>query len=96
MIEAMACGTPVIAFRNGSVPEIIDDGVTGFVVNDVDEAVEATRRARTLDRRLCRRTFEERFSVARMTNDYLRLYDRLIERDYPTSVRRSAVRRSAA
>jgi glycosyltransferase involved in cell wall biosynthesis len=73
----MACGTPVIAFRKGSVPEVIDDGVTGFVVNDVDEAVRAVGRLGELSRRRCRQVFEERFSDERMTRDYLAVYRRL-------------------
>jgi glycosyltransferase involved in cell wall biosynthesis len=79
MIESMACGTPVVAYRHGSVPEIIDDGVTGFVVDDLDAAVRATRRAVELDRRACRESFERRFSVERMARDYLDLYARSAE-----------------
>ena len=74
MIEAMACGTPVIAFRNGSVPEVIEDGVTGFIVRDMAEAVAAVRRIDRLDRREVRATFEERFTVERMALDYLAIY----------------------
>lgn len=77
MIEAMACGTPVIAWRKGSVPEVIDEGVTGFVVDDVDEAVAAVERVPTLSRRRCREVFERRFGVGRMAEDYLALYARL-------------------
>jgi glycosyltransferase involved in cell wall biosynthesis len=77
MIEAMACGTPVIAWRNGSVPEVIDDGVTGFVVDSVEDAVEAVGRATWLDRSRCRKVFEERFDVGRMARDYLEVYRRL-------------------
>jgi glycosyltransferase involved in cell wall biosynthesis len=80
MIEAMACGTPVVAFRRGSVPEVIDDGVTGFVVDTIDDAVAAVGACGSLDRRRIRATFEERFSATRMTDDYLRLYQDLIER----------------
>jgi glycosyltransferase involved in cell wall biosynthesis len=79
MIEAMACGTPVIAFRCGSVPEVIDDGVTGFVVDSVDEAVAAVRRIGEIDRRAVRRAFLARFSAERMAHDYLALYGRLRE-----------------
>lgn len=79
MIEALACGTPVIAFRRGSVEEIIENGVTGFIVNSMEEAVEAAGRIDLLDRRACRRAFEERFSVRRMTDEYLRAYRRVIE-----------------
>src|SRR6516164_3074739 len=78
VIEAMANGTPVIAFRRGSVPEIIDHGVTGVIVDSVDEAVAAVPLARTLDRVAIRRRFEERFSVGRMARDYLALYSELL------------------
>lgn len=74
MIEAMACGTPVIAYRQGSVPEVIDPGVTGFVVNDLPSAIEAAAAVGRLDRGRCREQFEQRFGVARMADDYLRLY----------------------
>jgi glycosyltransferase involved in cell wall biosynthesis len=77
MIEAMACGTPVIAFPCGSVPEVMEDGVTGFVVRDADEAVAAVGRVAGLDRGRCRAVFEERFSAARMARDYLALYERV-------------------
>ena len=74
MIEALACGTPVIAFRRGSVPEILQDGVNGFVVDDVDGAVAATRDIESIDRRACRRYFETHFAVERMAADYLNIY----------------------
>lgn len=74
MVEAMACGTPVIAFRRGSVPEIIDEGVSGYIVEDVGEAVKAVECAGALDRRICRGAFEERFSAARMCRDYVAAY----------------------
>ncbi len=77
MIEAMACGTPVIAFRRGSVPEILDDGLTGFICRNVEDAVAAVRRVEGLSRQGCRRVFEERFSARRMALDYLELYSRL-------------------
>ena len=79
MAEAMACGTPVIAYRRGSVPEIIEEGVTGFIVHDVEEAVRAAERIPTLNRSRCRQRFEERFSAARMARDYLAIYQRLVE-----------------
>jgi glycosyltransferase involved in cell wall biosynthesis len=78
LIEAMACGTPVIAYRCGSVPELIDDGVTGFIVDDLDAATHAVPKIRELDRNLCRRRFEERFSATRMAQDYVTIYQRLI------------------
>jgi glycosyltransferase involved in cell wall biosynthesis len=78
MIEAMACGTPVIAFRRGSVPEVMDDGVTGFIVDSVDEAIRAVQRVDGLSRAECRRVFEERFGASRMASDYLAVYQRLV------------------
>ena len=79
MVEAMACGTPVVGFRNGAVPEIIREGVSGFVVDNLDDAVKATERALLLSRRRCRDDFERRFAVERMARDYLHLYDGLLE-----------------
>jgi len=77
MIEAMACGTPVIAFRSGSVPEIIEDGTTGFIVNSLDEAVAAVRLAARLDRSNVRAAFDKRFTAERMAVDYLTIYGEL-------------------
>lgn len=74
MIEAMACGTPVIAFRCGSVPEVINDGVTGFIVDDVAGAVAAVGRIGALDRARVRATFERRFDIARVAEDYVAVY----------------------
>ena len=79
MIEAMACGTPIIAYACGSVPEVMDDGVTGFVVNDIEKAVEAIRRVRDLSRARCREVFEKRFTASRMANDYVNVYTRLAD-----------------
>jgi len=79
MIEAIACGTPVIAFRRGSVPEIIEDGVTGFVVDSCEGALRALGRVPALDRRAVRASFERRFTARRMARDYLRIYDGLLE-----------------
>jgi glycosyltransferase involved in cell wall biosynthesis len=78
MIEALACGTPVIAFRRGSVPEVLADGVTGFVVDGVEEAARAVSRVAGLNRQTCRQVFEERFDAARMARDYLEVYRRLV------------------
>lgn len=77
-IEAMACGTPVIALRRGSVPELIDDGVCGFLCDDVDEAVGAVHRLHQIDRRRCRETFERRFTSERMASDYVEIFQRVI------------------
>ena len=80
MIEAMACGTPVLAFGSGSVPEIIDHGVTGLIVRSVEEAVAAMPRLLSLDRKAVRRRFEERFSATRMARDYVSVYEALLRR----------------
>ena len=77
MIEAMACGTPVIAFRNGSVPEVLQDGLTGFIVDSEAEAVAAIARIPTLDRDLIRAEFDRRFTSRHMAQNYLKLYSRL-------------------
>jgi glycosyltransferase involved in cell wall biosynthesis len=86
MIEAMACGAPVIAYRRGSVPEIVDPGVTGWVVNSDEEAYAACRRASMLDRLRVRRRFEERFTAERMMRDYLELYMRHANADAGATV----------
>src|SRR5262249_49530925 len=78
MIEAMACGTPVIAYGQGSVPEVIDDGVNGFIVEDADAAVRVIRDIGSFDRVACRRRFEQRFTASRMSSQYLRLYEKLL------------------
>jgi len=81
MIEAMACGTPVIAYDRGSVPEVMEDGVTGFIVRETHEAADAVGRVRNLSRARCREVFERRFTVGRMANDYINLYERMLRRD---------------
>jgi len=78
MIEAMACGTPVIAYPRGAVPEVLEDGVTGWIVEGIEEAVQAVDRVPALSRARCRQVFEERFSASRMARDYLRLYKKLL------------------
>jgi glycosyltransferase involved in cell wall biosynthesis len=78
MMESMACGTPVIAYPHGSVPEIIDDGISGFLVHSQEEAARAVGRISDIDRKWCRKRFEERFTAKRMTEDYLALYERLV------------------
>jgi glycosyltransferase involved in cell wall biosynthesis len=80
VIEAMACGTPVIAWDHGSVPELIEDGVTGFIVRSEEEAVAAVARIDELDREVIRSTFERRFSATAMARNYLKLYGALIRR----------------
>ena len=85
-IEAMANGTPVVAWRRGAVPEVIDEGVTGFIVDGIDEAVDAVPRAATLDRRAICRRFEERFTVERMARDYVALYNEVLCRSSVSAV----------
>lgn len=85
MIEAMACGTPVIAFRSGSVPEVIDDGLSGFIVDSIPGAVEAVARLARLDRAKVRATFDRRFTAERMTRDYLAVYRGLAGARPPTT-----------
>jgi glycosyltransferase involved in cell wall biosynthesis len=80
MIEAMACGTPVLAFRHGSVSEMVHQGVTGAVADTMDEAVRMLPRVTALDRRAVRRRFEQRFSSARMANDYVAVHRSLLKR----------------
>ena len=80
MIEAMACGTPVIAYSHGAVPEVMEQGRTGYVVEELDDAVEAVRRLSRLSRARCREVFEERFTAARMARDYVAVYERLVAR----------------
>ena len=83
-IEAMACGTPVIAYPHGSVPVLVEDGVTGFIVRNVNEAARAVRNLSKASRRMCYETYMERFSAERMANDYLAIYRRLLEDDPET------------
>ncbi|HLZ31660.1 MAG TPA: glycosyltransferase family 4 protein [Chloroflexota bacterium] len=79
MVEAMACGTPVLALREGSVPEIVDDGVTGFIRDTEDELVDAVKRIADLDRARCRADVERRFSPAAMTDAYEEVYERVVQ-----------------
>ncbi|HZS52840.1 MAG TPA: glycosyltransferase family 4 protein [Bryobacteraceae bacterium] len=81
-MEALSCGTPVVAFRQGALPEIVDDGETGFIVGSVDEMPRAIAQARHLSRRLCRERAVERFDARRMIEDYLPLYRRMITRRF--------------
>ena len=80
MIEAMACGTPVIAYRSGSVPEVVEDGVTGFIVDGKEQAIRAVKELGRLDRRVVRARFEERFAASRMAHEYETRYRNLIAR----------------
>jgi len=86
MIEAMAAGTPVIAYRSGSVAEVVEDGVAGFIVGSQDEAVAAVQRLDLLDRRKVRACFEQRFSAERMARDYVDLYQRAVQGWLPGGV----------
>jgi glycosyltransferase involved in cell wall biosynthesis len=83
MIEAMACGTPVIAYAHGSVPEIIDPGVTGFIVNNQDQAIAAAKDIDRIDRRRCRQMFEQRFPARVMARQYLDVYRQLVDTRIP-------------
>ena len=78
VVEAMACGTPVVAYRRGSMPEVVDEGVTGRLVTDVDEAVDAVATITTIDRAGCARRARERFSAGRMVDDYLTIYRKIV------------------
>ena len=80
VVEAMACGTPVIAFRRGSMPELVGHGETGFLVETVEDAVDAVRQIRSIDRRGCRRWVEQGFTSARMVDDYVRVYEQVLAR----------------
>jgi glycosyltransferase involved in cell wall biosynthesis len=83
MIESMACGTPTIAFKRGSVPEVITNGVSGFVVDNMDEAVDAARQAATFDRAACRAEFLKRFSASTMAREYVKLYEAIVAAKSP-------------
>ena len=78
--EAMACGTPVIAWPEGALPEIIEDGVNGFLCTSIDEAVQAVKQVSEISRARCREVFEERFSASRMAHDYVEIYERMLDR----------------
>jgi len=79
VIESMACGTPVIAFDRGSMPELIENGKSGFLVNNVDEAIETVARIKEIDRAYCRRHVERHFTVDRMINEYIQVYEMILD-----------------
>jgi len=79
VVESLAAGTPVIAFKNGSLPEIIDDGKTGFLVDDIDQAVEAIGKIDSISRQECRRQAVERFDASIMAKNYVKVYESLIK-----------------
>jgi glycosyltransferase involved in cell wall biosynthesis len=83
MVEALACGTPVVAWPHGSVPEVMEDGVTGFVVEEVEQAARVVSRLTSFDRRWCREAFEKRFTATRMAGDYVKIYEQLLEKSPP-------------
>ena len=78
LIESLACGTPVLAYRRGSIPELIDHGATGLISENLDEMVSQVAQLVTIDRRRCRQVFDERFTAQRMTSDYVKIYQQLI------------------
>lgn len=85
LIEALACGTPVLAYRRGSIPEIIEDGVTGFISENIGEMAASVTRVDSIDRARCRAAFDQRFTARRMAQDYVKCYERLIEARYVTA-----------
>jgi len=85
-IEALACGTPVLAYRRGSVPELIENGVTGYVCEQMDEFITAVKQLSIIDRRRCRHAFEARFTVERMVQDYLDVYEQIVTDRSTTAV----------
>jgi glycosyltransferase involved in cell wall biosynthesis len=86
MIESMACGTPTIAFNRGSVPEVITNGISGFIVDTTDEAIKAVQQAANLDRAACRAEFINRFSAPKMAQQYVKLYEASVTKQYEPSV----------
>jgi len=85
MIEAMACGTPVVAYRGGAVPELVEPGHTGFIVESLEDAVKAVRHVADLSRKRCREVFEQRFKATRMAHDYVQQFKRLIAKTQKVS-----------
>ena len=91
MIEAMACGTPVLAFRCGSVPEIVEDRLTGRIVSNIEEAAQAIPELLALDRNAIRARFEQRFSSQRMASDYVKIYHTILRRHTAPEIQLSPV-----
>ncbi len=87
LIESLACGTPVLAYRRGSIPEIIEDGVTGFICDDLAHMASVVDQVPRLDRRQCRQSFDERFTVERMVHDYVAIYEQMIDEQMMSTVR---------
>jgi glycosyltransferase involved in cell wall biosynthesis len=79
VVESMACGTPVIAFDRGSMPELIDNGKSGFLVDNLDQAIEAVARINEIERAYCRRHVELRFSAGRMIKEYIQVYETILD-----------------
>jgi glycosyltransferase involved in cell wall biosynthesis len=79
MIEAMACGTPVIAFKRGSVPEVVKDKKTGFIVKTINEMAEAIKKIDQIDRKECRKWIKEKFTAERMVSDYEKVYEKILK-----------------
>ena len=94
LIEALACGTPVLAYRRGSIPEIIDDGITGFICENLNEMVSALDRLSRIERQQCREAFETRFTVTRMATDYVELYEKIVVQQQKRFTQRRALRSS--
>jgi glycosyltransferase involved in cell wall biosynthesis len=95
MIEAMSTGTPIIAWRIGSVPEVIDEGVTGFIVDSIEAAVSAVGTVRNLNRLAVRQRFEARFTSTQMAKSYLEVYERLLSGRKPSQTRQNTARSDA-
>jgi glycosyltransferase involved in cell wall biosynthesis len=93
LIEALACGTPVLAYRRGSIPEILEDGITGFICDNLDEMVSALNRLPRIERQRCRQAFETRFTVTRMATNYVELYEKIIGEQRTRVPQRRAWRR---
>ena len=95
MIEAMSTGTPIIAWRSGSVPEVIDEGVTGFIVDSIEAAVGAVGTVRRLNRLVVRQRFEARFTSTHMAKRYLEVYEQLLSARKPNRTRQNTARSDA-